>query len=216
MSGIFKVVKNWVVDKVTGRLGWLFKRLTGEKFEIMMLRGEAGPPGKNGCSRGYWVVRFCGRDYVSADCARYAAESIANALYWFKYLGVYGDSDMVKKVLRMKESPKKAKERKCRVCGCTEGDCRQCVEAQGHPCHWVQEDLCSRCVSVNLVGGVPLADGLMPPAEAAAGILTEAVKRWEMRKPALVTDEQTAGHRAEIDKLLNAIALAVSALEGGE
>jgi chromosome partitioning protein len=35
--------------------------------------------------------------------------------------------------------------RKCRVCGCTEGDCRQCVERTGMPCHWVEEDLCSAC-----------------------------------------------------------------------
>ncbi|MDP2623788.1 MAG: hypothetical protein Q8Q29_08325, partial [Actinomycetota bacterium] len=35
----------------------------------------------------------------------------------------------------------------CRVCGCTEGDCSQCVEATGEPCHWVEEDLCSRCAA---------------------------------------------------------------------
>jgi ParB family chromosome partitioning protein len=34
---------------------------------------------------------------------------------------------------------------KCRVCGCTEEDCRQCIEATGQPCHWVEKDLCSRC-----------------------------------------------------------------------
>lgn len=38
-------------------------------------------------------------------------------------------------------------ERTCRVCGCTDNDCRQCVEAQGEPCHWVAADLCSRCIS---------------------------------------------------------------------
>ena len=35
--------------------------------------------------------------------------------------------------------------RKCRVCGCTDGDCRQCVEKTGNPCHWVESDLCSAC-----------------------------------------------------------------------
>lgn len=35
--------------------------------------------------------------------------------------------------------------RRCRVCGCTDDDCSQCVASQGHPCHWVEEDLCSRC-----------------------------------------------------------------------
>lgn len=35
--------------------------------------------------------------------------------------------------------------RRCRVCRCTEADCSQCIEAQGFACHWVAEDLCSRC-----------------------------------------------------------------------
>ena len=37
------------------------------------------------------------------------------------------------------------KHRVCRVCGCTDLDCSQCIEAQGYPCHWVENDLCSRC-----------------------------------------------------------------------
>lgn len=36
-------------------------------------------------------------------------------------------------------------QRACRVCGCTEFDCRQCVEKTGAPCHWVAPDLCSVC-----------------------------------------------------------------------
>ncbi|MDR0487002.1 MAG: ParB/RepB/Spo0J family partition protein [Treponema sp.] len=35
--------------------------------------------------------------------------------------------------------------RKCWVCGCTDDDCRQCIEKTGNPCHWVEEDLCSCC-----------------------------------------------------------------------
>jgi PRTRC genetic system protein E len=35
--------------------------------------------------------------------------------------------------------------RKCRVCGCTDNDCLQCVAKTGEPCHWVEEDLCSAC-----------------------------------------------------------------------
>jgi hypothetical protein len=38
---------------------------------------------------------------------------------------------------------------KCRVCGCTELDCTQCIEKDGHPCHWVQDDLCSSCQNVD-------------------------------------------------------------------
>lgn len=34
----------------------------------------------------------------------------------------------------------------CRVCGCTDHDCRGCIERTGEPCHWVEADLCSACV----------------------------------------------------------------------
>jgi chromosome partitioning protein len=50
-------------------------------------------------------------------------------------------------------------ERKCRVCGCTDGDCRQCVEKTGKPCFWIADDLCSACKTtvvslVSIKGGV--------------------------------------------------------------
>ena len=34
---------------------------------------------------------------------------------------------------------------KCRICGCTDDNCSQCVQAQGYPCNWLEPDLCSRC-----------------------------------------------------------------------
>jgi hypothetical protein len=39
----------------------------------------------------------------------------------------------------------KAKIRTCRVCGCTDDDCHKCIEKTGHPCRWVEDDLCSAC-----------------------------------------------------------------------
>lgn len=35
--------------------------------------------------------------------------------------------------------------RRCRVCGCTDDNCMECVLKTGHPCHWVEADLCSAC-----------------------------------------------------------------------
>jgi hypothetical protein len=35
--------------------------------------------------------------------------------------------------------------RRCRVCGCTDDDCSQCIAKTGKACHWVEEDLCSAC-----------------------------------------------------------------------
>jgi hypothetical protein len=36
--------------------------------------------------------------------------------------------------------------RSCRVCGCTDDNCADCIEKTGLPCHWIEEDLCSACV----------------------------------------------------------------------
>lgn len=35
----------------------------------------------------------------------------------------------------------------CRVCGCTDDDCSQCIEKTGHPCHWIEPGLCSACAT---------------------------------------------------------------------
>jgi hypothetical protein len=35
--------------------------------------------------------------------------------------------------------------RRCRICGCTDDDCHQCIEKTGEPCYWVEFDLCSAC-----------------------------------------------------------------------
>jgi len=39
-------------------------------------------------------------------------------------------------------------QQKCRICGCTENDCRQCIEKTGKPCYWVEDDLCSACAPI--------------------------------------------------------------------
>lgn len=41
---------------------------------------------------------------------------------------------------------------RCRLCGCTDLDCRGCIERTGEPCYWVDEleddmgPICSACV----------------------------------------------------------------------
>lgn len=47
--------------------------------------------------------------------------------------------------LRQLLAPGTKQMRKCRVCGCTNSDCRRCVEKTGRPCWWVEDDLCSAC-----------------------------------------------------------------------
>lgn len=35
----------------------------------------------------------------------------------------------------------------CKICGCTDDDCEQCIEKTGEPCEWIEEDLCSACLA---------------------------------------------------------------------
>lgn len=39
----------------------------------------------------------------------------------------------------------------CKICGCTDNDCSQCIEKTGFPCYWVDDthELCSACDTAN-------------------------------------------------------------------
>lgn len=39
----------------------------------------------------------------------------------------------------------------CRICGCTDADCSQCIARTGEPCWWVEPDLCSACYQTVLL-----------------------------------------------------------------
>lgn len=55
----------------------------------------------------------------------------------------------------------------CRVCGCTDFDCRRCIEKTGIPCHWVdpEERLCSTCADEHAAAVAAEA----PPATIGEG-----------------------------------------------
>ena len=86
-----------------------------------------------------------------------------------------------------------SKPRKCRVCGCTDTDCSQCIAAQGHPCWWVEDDLCSRCAddkayikklienmrSIVILDNVGLDPGPAVTVEHKLWELTETADRLE-------------------------------------
>lgn len=43
-------------------------------------------------------------------------------------------------------NPTDTSQQVCKVCGCTDDNCDQCVDASGEACYWVESDLCSRCL----------------------------------------------------------------------
>ncbi|HEY1813034.1 MAG TPA: hypothetical protein VGG74_11875 [Kofleriaceae bacterium] len=46
----------------------------------------------------------------------------------------------------------------CRICGCVDGDCMNCIRRTGIACAWVESDLCSACVLVaEQIGELPVA-----------------------------------------------------------
>lgn len=90
------------------------------------------------------------------------------------------------KVLYQQDMPPAGK---CRVCGCVESDCTQCVERTGEPCHWVndeKQDLCSAC---------------LPLLECDLGILFEGADGpWTAWKKKLANAGfRTVGHVFSID-----------------
>ena len=77
--------------------------------------------------------------------------------------------------------------RKCRVCGCTDDDCRQCVEKTGEPCTWVEEDLCSVCEAEELAPTAAAGDPF-PAGELAAEAEKELEESPNSFQPAPLLD----------------------------
>lgn len=66
----------------------------------------------------------------------------------------------------------------CRVCGCTDEDCSQCIQATGMPCAWVEEDLCSRCDAASRLVTAPRC----VPFDVSATELAWHREYWEARR----------------------------------
>jgi hypothetical protein len=72
-------------------------------------------------------------------------------------------------------------ERTCRVCGCTESDCRHCLAYTGSPCHWVGPHLCSACTPQE----TPLAETQWALSFAQAAVIEAACtayNHWHHRR----------------------------------
>lgn len=61
----------------------------------------------------------------------------------------------------------------CRLCGCTDDDCRGCIERTGAPCYWIEADLCSACAELILSIVYPAA----PPEPLRHGLRVRIADR---------------------------------------
>jgi hypothetical protein len=72
---------------------------------------------------------------------------------------------------RTRNSVSLANSQQCRVCGCTDRDCAQCIQKTGRPCHWVAPDLCSACVDVTDTADRYSADIARVTEQLGGGVL---------------------------------------------
>lgn len=47
--------------------------------------------------------------------------------------------------------PRPEPQRRCRKCGCTDGNCGQCIARTGDTYWWVEQDLCSACADQDAI-----------------------------------------------------------------
>jgi len=135
-----------------------------EQFEAQRaaLQAELGPPlpGSRKCL-------FTLHPYTDPDEQGGVIEHVITILELTGTLSAQGQEALLAKnvlvsVLRV---------RQCRVCGCTETDCRPCIEATGVPCHWVAPNLCSACTPQ----AAPLAEQQWALSFAQAAVVERAI-----------------------------------------
>lgn len=89
----------------------------------------------------------------------------------------------------------------CRVCRCTEQDCRGCIARTGEPCSWVEPDLCSACSP-----GVDLRrqlDEMVERGETSPGEADEAHAFFDE-----LSDRQIRGEVTEAEALRRVVEFA--------
>lgn len=63
----------------------------------------------------------------------------------------------------------------CRVCGCTQHDCSECVEKTGRSCYWIEADLCSACVVLDAAQVLKLGPLSVPEIAVQVGVSEAAI-----------------------------------------
>ncbi len=72
-----------------------------EIVEVRIIRGEGGFSPVSVSNISVHVQEFEGEQWVRLTSLEYAKQSIANAVYWLKKLGVWGDSSNVQKIYKL-------------------------------------------------------------------------------------------------------------------
>lgn len=102
--------------------------------------------------------------------------------------------------------------RECRVCGCTDADCRGCVKRTGEPCHWIEADLCSACELMR--NDIDCITIYQPWSE----LIAAGLKPWEFRgwaAPARLIGKRIGIHAAGRPMRRSEVQELMSKLEGG-
>jgi len=83
------------------RWHWLTWLETGERVEVPEVRGEGFiSPSTTYASHTYPVYRLFGREFVFAHAARHGRQNSLNARFWFRRLGVEGNSQGVERATK--------------------------------------------------------------------------------------------------------------------
>ncbi len=92
----------------------------------------------------------------------------------------------------------------CKICGCTDNDCLQCVKKSGKPCYWVDDahDLCSVCEAEMAVNNLNKAGELVDVEKQYFGIIEDALKK--------------AGGPGNLSKILNVNPVRISEWKSGK
>lgn len=91
-----------------------------------------------------WLLLF--RDVTPGGWLAAVAGVVVAAFLCALFVSIGRDIARHRRLSRMAEEQRRERG-VCRVCGCTDDDCMQCIRKTGEPCRWVDEShtLCSAC-----------------------------------------------------------------------
>ncbi|HXS55773.1 MAG TPA: PRTRC system protein E [Hanamia sp.] len=93
--------------------------------------------------------------------------------------------------------------RTCRICGCTDDNCIQCIEKTGSPCHWIEGDLCSACLDVLVEKSNALPEDHSDQLKQTAREFTADDEPEEILKSIVENHKEVEKHLIELQKMIS-------------